>query len=40
MSIEKVKFFEESINVTLKGETKRNVLDFARFLKANDLATG
>ena len=40
MNIVKVKSFEESINITLKGETKRNALDFAAFLKANDLATG
>jgi len=35
-----MKTFEEAIMSSLSGDTQKNALDFAAFLKENDMATG
>ena len=40
MSENRTKTFEETITDLLKGDTQKNALDFAAFLKANDMIPG
>ena len=40
MSVENKKAFEEAIIEVLQGSTQKNALDFAAFLKSNDMTTG
>jgi len=40
MSENKAKAFEETIATKLKGDTQKNALDFAAFLKANEMTPG